>query len=122
MKIRDFLTLNFGESASRIRDDFGYVGDMHFDKASFVIIDDSRTFVLCGGTALIAFSHGPLIRDSYLVIDDTDGQKWDAKRRWLHERLKTLGKGSLTADDWNFYNGMRPHQQLRLVHSGYSRS
>ena len=47
---------------------------------AFLVGDDARTFVSCGGTGLIAFAHADEMNPSiYLVIDDEDGNAWEAK-------------------------------------------
>lgn len=71
----------------------------------------ARTFMLCGGQVLAAVdlvNRPPGFRCSYyLVLDDNDGQLWDAWRR-------RYAAGEIPFDS-KTYHTARPNARLRLV-------
>lgn len=114
--IREFLLANFGDSTNRIVN-LDHWADQTFESAHFTIYHGGLC-VSCGGTAIIAFdkkNHRPV----YLVIDNSDGDRWAARKQALEAKYQAGGRAndSLTPDEWREWHASRPFDKLRLVQS-----
>lgn len=117
---REFLIQTFGPSAERI-EGLAHWGDQTISGATLVITEESRTFVSCGGQALISLERKHTIdkRPMYLVLDNSDGSRWSCRRRELEAKHKAGGETNeaLTKEEWHEWHASRPSDKMRLAQS-----
>ena len=101
--VSEWLADYFGESAKNIEGfDNPCITDTITNRPT-IIADKGRLFLSCGGLAIMGFNRSDNIRGSiFLVIDDSEGNAWEAEQRSREGHLPTRP---------------RPSERLKLAYS-----